>query len=255
MRSTHLTPSWIPLALTFCLAVPSWADTLHVFAAASLTDAFSEMGQAFESAHPGTSIEFNFAGSQVLRTQIEQGAEADVFASADRAPADALRAKELLEPAHVFTRNRLVVVTPIDASRIKTLGDLARPGRKIVTAGPTVPAGRYTVQVLRNMAGSGLYGDDYQARVQANVVSLESNVRAVLGKVAMGEADAGFVYRTDAKDANVRVLDIPDRLNVIAEYPIGVVSGTQSAELAKQFVAFVDGPGGQAILQKHGFMN
>jgi molybdate transport system substrate-binding protein len=255
VRSTHLTPSWIALALTFCLAVPSRADTLHVFAAASLTDAFSEIGHAFESVHPGTTIEFNFAGSQVLRTQIEQGAQADVFASADRAHADALRAKELLEPTHVFIRNRLVVVTPIDASRIKALVDLARPGRKIVTAGPTVPAGRYTLQVLRNMAGSGLYGDDYPARVQANVVSQEPNVQAVLGKVAMGEADAGFVYRTDAKDAKVRVLDIPDRQNVIAEYPIGVVAGTRAGELAKQFVAFVDSPEGQAILQKHGFMN
>lgn len=255
MRSTHLAPAWIALALTFCLVVPSRADTLHVFAAASLTDAFTEMGQAFESAHPGTTIEFNFAGSQVLRTQIEQGAEADVFASADRAHTDALRAKKLLESPHVFTRNRLVVVTPLKAARVQALVDLARPGRKIVIAGPTVPAGRYTVEVLRNMAGSGLYGDDYQARVQANVASQESNVRAVLGKVAMGEADAGFVYRTDAKDGKVHLLEIPDRLNVIAEYPIGVVSGTRSAELAKQFVVFVDGPEGQAILHKHGFMN
>ena len=254
MRSTHLAP-WIALALTFCLAVPARADTLHVFAAASLTDAFSEMGHAFESSHPGITIEFNFAGSQVLRTQIEQGAQADVFASADRVHADVLRAKELLEPSHVFTRNRLVVVTPLKASRIQTLVDLARPGRKIVVAGPTVPAGRYTVLVLRNMTGSGLYGDDYQARVQANVVSQESNVRAVLGKVAMGEADVGFVYRTDVKDGKVHVLDIPGRLNVIAEYPIGVVAGTQAGELAKQFVAFVDGPEGHAILQKHGFMN
>jgi molybdate transport system substrate-binding protein len=252
---THPVSSWIAVALTFLLAVPSWADTLHVFAAASLTDAFSEIAEAFETEHPGTKIEFNFAGSQVLRTQIEQGAKADVFASADRAHAEALRAKELLEPTHVFTRNRLVIVTPLEGSRVLTLIDLARPGRKIVIAGPTVPAGRYTVQVLRNMAGSGLYGDDYQARVQANVVSQESNVRAVLGKVAMGEADAGFVYRTDAKNGKVRVLDIPDRQNVIAEYPIGVVAGTQSAELAKQFVAFVDGPEGHAILQKHGFMN
>jgi len=255
VRTTHLAPAWIALALTCCLAVSSRADTLHVFAAASLTETFSEMGHAFESAHPGTTVEFNFAGSQVLRTQIEQGAQADVFASADRAHADALRAKELLELSHVFTRNRLVVVTPLNASRIETLVDLARPGRKIVVAGSTVPAGRYTLQVLRNMAGSGLFGDDYQARVQANVVSQESNVRAVLRKVAMGEADAGFVYLTDAKGGNVHVLDIPSRLNVIAEYPIGVVAKTQAEELAKQFVAFVDGPEGHAILQKHGFMN
>ena len=253
MRSIHLVPSCLALVLTICLALPSRADTLHVFAATSLADAFSEMGQAFEASHPRSTVEFNFAGSQVLRTQIEQGAQADVFASADRAHADALRAKEWLGPYHVFTRNRLVVVTPMNGSRIGALIDLARPGRKIVVAGPTVPAGRYTVEVLRNMTGSGLYGDDYQTRVQANVVSQESNVRAVLGKVAMGEADAGFVYQTDAKSGKVRIFDIPVRLNVIAEYPIGVVTGTQVLGLATQFIQFVDGAEGQAILQKHGF--
>jgi molybdate transport system substrate-binding protein len=243
------------LTLVAGLAAPSPADTLHVFAAASLTGAFSEIGKEFESTHPGLTVEFNFAGSQLLRTQIEQGAQADVFASADRAQADALRIKDLIEPPHVFTRNHLVVVTPIKASRVGSLIDLARPGRKIVVAGPTVPAGRYTLQLLRNLAGSGLYGDDYQARVQANVVSQESNVRAVLGKVAMGEADAGFVYRADVQDGRVRVLYIPDRLNVVAEYPIGVVVGSEAPGLAKEFVAFVDGPEGHSILLKHGFMN
>jgi len=255
VRRTHLAPLLTSLAFILVLSVPAGAQTLHVFAAASLTDAFKNLGHAFEAHHPGVTVEFNFAGSQVLRTQIEQGAKADVFASADRAHVDALRAKELIEPPRVFTRNRLVVVTPALASHVGSLMDLARPGRKIVVAGSTVPAGRYTTQVLRNMTGSGLYGDDFQTRVQANVVSQESDVRAVLGKVAMGEADAGFVYQTDVEEGKVHVLTIPERLNVIAEYPISVVTGTQVAYLAKQFCTFVEGAEGQAILKKHGFMS
>lgn len=250
---TRVVRIWFPFIAAIFLSVPAHGDTLHVFAAASLTDAFTEIGKAFEAEHPDITVEYNFAGSQVLRTQIEQGAKADVFASADRVQADVLEAKELLGASHVFTRNSLVVVTPREDARVKTLADLARPHRKIVIAGPTVPAGRYTTQVLRKMSSSGLYGDDYQTRVQANVVSQESNVRSVLAKVMLGEADAGFVYRTDAQAAQVKVLIIPDRLNVIAEYPIGVVAGAQSPELAAAFTAFVEGAVGQSILHKYGF--
>jgi len=243
----------LPLIAAICLSAPAHGDTLHVFAAASLTDAFTEVGKAFEAEHPGVNVEYNFAGSQVLRTQIEQGAKADVFASADRVQGDVLEAKELLQASRVFTRNSLVVVTPREDSRVKNLADLARPHRKIVIASPTVPAGRYTAQVLRKMTSSGLFGDDYQNRVQANVVSQEPNVRSVLAKVVLGEADAGFVYRTDAQPAQVRVLTIPDQLNVIAEYPIGVVAGSPSPDLAAAFTAFVEGSVGQSILRKYGF--
>ena len=255
MRGKQFAQILIGLICSLPLAATAEDETLRVFAAASLTDAFSEIGKAFEASHPGVTVAFSFAGSQMLRTQIEQGAKADVFASADRTHTDALRSKERLGTPHIFTRNRLVVVAPLDVAQVQSLTDLARPGRKIVIAGPTVPAGRYTLQVLRNMAGSGLYGDDYQTRVQANVRSQESNARAVLAKVALGEADAGFVYRTDVGDGKVRVLTIPERLNVIAEYPIGIVAGSHSAERAAEFVAFVDGPEGQAILRKFGFMD
>lgn len=245
------------LALTVALAGAAYGETLHIFAAASLTDAFTEMGKVFEATHQGVSVEFNFAGSQVLRTQIEQGAEADVFASADRVQAEALQGKDLLGKTSIFARNMLVVVTPAEAARVTGLMHLARPGMKIVIAGPTVPVGRYTGQALKKMAGSGLYGDDYQTRVQTNVVSQESNVRAVLAKVALGEADAGFVYRTDAltAPAKVLVLTIPDRLNVIAEYPIGIVAGAGLRDRAGEFVDFVTGPEGRAILSKYGFLH
>ena len=238
-------------------ATQSDARELRVFAAASLTDAFAEVEKRFEADHPGVDVSLSFAGSQVLKVQIEQGADADVFASADRAQTNALETAKLLEHASSFARNQLVVVTLAEDKKVRDLIDLARPGMKLVVAGPTVPVGRYTQQLLGKMASSGLYGDDYRTRVQANVVSQESNVRAVLAKVALGEADAGIVYRTDAMTAlgKVQMLDIPERLNVVAEYPIGIVSSSKEADLAKQFVELVLSDDGQAILSRFSFLH
>jgi molybdate transport system substrate-binding protein len=231
------------------------AETLRVSAAASLTDAFHEIARAFERVNPGDSVELNLAGSQILRMQIEQGASVDVFASADLAQAEALRSVGLLRPYAVFARNRIVVVVPPDETRVRRLQDVARPGSKVVVAGATVPVGRYTTQVLAKLAAAGLYGDDFQNRVQANVVSQETNVRVVLSKVALGEADAGFVYATDAAAATntVRTIDVPARYNVVAEYPIGVLARSTTTEKAKAFVALVHSEEGQAILHKYGF--
>jgi molybdate transport system substrate-binding protein len=231
------------------------ADTLRVSAAASLTEAFQEIAALYEQAQPGDSVELNFAGSQVLRTQIEQGAAADVFASADLVHADALKAGGLLGPYQVFARNRLVVVVPAQGARVRGLQDLARPGMKLVVAGPSVPVGRYTTQAIAKLAAAGLFGDDFQARAHANVASQETSVRAVLAKVALGEADAGFVYASDAATApeKVRTLDVPERYNVVAQYPIGVLARSGAAEKARVFVALVTGSEGQAILRKHGF--
>lgn len=231
------------------------AESVRVFAAASLMEAFRDVAALYEQQHAGDAIELNFAGSQVLRTQIEQGASADVFASADLAHADALKAAGLLGPHAVFARNRLVLVVPAGSPRVKGLKDVARPGVKVLVAGSSVPVGRYTTQALAKLGAAGLYGDDFQTRVQANVVSQETNVRAVLSKVALGEADAGFVYVTDATTAaqRVQVIDIPERYNVGAEYPIGVVTKSAAAWQAKAFVDLVLGPDGQAILRKYGF--
>jgi molybdate transport system substrate-binding protein len=233
----------------------AWAETLRVSAAASLTEAFGEIARAFEAAHPGDDVELNFAGSQVLRTQIEQGAPVDVFASADLVHADALKRVGLLGAYQVFAHNRLVVVTPVEGAKIVRLVDAARPGMRVVVAGPTVPVGRYTTQVLQKLGAAGLYGDDFQARVLANVVSQETNVRMVLSKVALGEADAGFVYATDAMTApgKVKSIDVPDRYNVVAQYPIGVVARSAAPEKAKAFVALVLGAEGQGVLRKYGF--
>lgn len=230
------------------------AQTLRVFAAASLSDAFRDVAAAFEAVHPGVVVELNLAGSQLLRTQIEQGALADVFAAAEPAHAEALRAALLLEPPAVFATNRLVVVVPRGASRVERLADLARPGVKLVVAGSSVPAGRYSAQVLDRLEAAGVYGAGFAARARANVVSEETNVRIVLAKVALGEADAGLVYATDAATSDrVRAIEVPAVHNVVAEYPIGVVTRSGAAGLARAFVDMVLAEPGREVLRRHGF--
>jgi molybdate transport system substrate-binding protein len=230
------------------------AETVRVFAAASLTEAFQDIASAFERARPGDRVELSFAGSQVLRTQIEQGAPADVFAGADLVHAEALRAAGLLGPIRVFARNALVVVVP-EGGRVGRLEDLARPGVKVVVAGAAVPAGRYTSRVLGKLSAAPSFGGDFAARVRANVVSEETSVRVVLAKVVLGEVDAGFVYATDARtSAKLRVIGLPESAGAIAEYPIGVVPGTAVPATARAFVDFVLGADGRAVLRKHGFL-
>jgi molybdate transport system substrate-binding protein len=245
------------------MAVPSFtsafdaagAGTLRVSAAASLTEAFGAIGTAFETSHPGTEVEFNFAGSQILRTQIEQGAPVDVFVAADLAQMDPLKKVDLVRPPRIFAHNELVVVTSAKSGTVKALGDLVRPGVRLVTAAETVPVGRYTTQILNKMTAGGLWGDDFQSRFVANIVSRETNVRGVLAKVSLGEADAGVVYRTDVAAAkDVAVLEIPARFNVIATYPIAVVARSESAALAAEFVELVLSKAGQLILLQHGFL-
>ena len=229
-------------------------EPLRVFAAASLTDAFRVIAADFEAASE-TRVELSFAGSQVLRTQIEQGAPADVFAFADVPTADALRNAGHTTRHEILARNGLTVVVPATGARVTGLADLARRGVKVVVAGTTVPAGRYTRQALEKLAASGAYGKDWQARVDANIVSHETNVRLVLAKVVLGEADAGFVYSTDAHAVReqVGIIALPDRDNVMAEYPIGLVERRGRHPKAAAFLKHVLGPAGQKVLRDHGF--
>ena len=253
---SRLLKFFLPALALLSSASSASAETVRVFAAASLTQAFREIGAVYGKARPGDRVEFNFAGSQLLRTQIEQGAPADVFASADPEHMEALRRKRLAVAPRVFARNRLVVVTPAGRGTVRRLADLARPGVKVVLAGPTVPAGRYALQALRKMNGVPPFPRDFSRRVEANVVSRETNVRAVLAKVALGEADAGFVYGTDAAAARgrVRVLPIPARLNVTATYPVAIVAAGRTKPGANAFMGEVLSPRGQVILRKYGFL-
>jgi molybdate transport system substrate-binding protein len=229
--------------------------TLHVFAAASLTDAFTEIGKNFEMANPGVTVSFNFAGSQALRTQIQEGAPADVFASASETEMDTLVTGGYVAEGtpQIFLNNRLVVILPDDnPAALEKLEDLAKSGIKLVFAAAEVPVGKYSRQALDQM--NGQFGGDFKDKVLANVVSNEDNVRQVVAKVQLGEADAGIVYTSDAVAApGFKTIAIPTELNVIAEYPIATVTQSSNAQLAGGFISYVFSDRGQAILQKWGF--
>jgi molybdate transport system substrate-binding protein len=238
---------------------PRIQGELTIFTAASLTDAFKEMAAQIEQANPGTKLTFNFAGSPTLRTQLAQGARADVFASADEPNIyGAEKDGTISGEPQIFARNLLVVVVPANnPAGIKTLQDLAKPKLKLVLASKDVPVGNYSRQALDKMSQDPAFGNDFARRVLANLVSEETNVKQVAAKVQLGEADAGMVYSTDVTQAirpAVRVIDIPAEFNVIAKYPIAVVRGARNESGARTFIDYVLSPAGQAILTRHGFL-
>lgn len=224
----------------------SLSGTLTVFAAASLTDSFKALGGAFQASHPGVRIRFNFAGTPTLVTQIEQGAQVDVFASADTTNMDKLKGDGFTIGApQVFAHNKLeIVVAAGNAKAITTLADLAKPGVIYITEAPTVPAGKYSLQVLA------------KAGVSATPKSLETDVKSVVSKIELGEADAGIVYTTDVKAAGGKVegVPIPDSDNVVATYPLVEVKGSPNPAAAKGFIDFVHSPSGQSKLESFGFL-
>lgn len=233
---------------------------LIVFAAASLAEAFTEMGRQFEAVNPGTEVILNLAGSQQLAHQLSQGAPADVFASADeRQMAAAISAGRVDNgDQQVFVRNRLVVAYPAgNPAHLRQLADLAQPGLRIVLATVEVPAGRYAQLFLDKAAQDPALGPDFRERVNDNVVSYEENVRAVLSKVILSEADAGIIYASDVDNGasdQLGWIEIPDALNPMASYPIAVLNDSRNLALSQSFIRFVLSPEGQEILVKHGFL-
>lgn len=230
-------------------------DTLAVFAAASLTDAFTEMGAAFEAANPGVSVEFNFASSSALAVQINEGAPADLFASANNAQMAVVVDAGNASGPQQFATNRLAVVVPADSTKIASFEDLAKRGVLLILAAPEVPVGNFARESLQKASALLEYGGDFSERVLENLVSNETDVRAVLTKIQLGEADAGIVYTTDAAVAGdeVTVIEIPAETNVLAQYPIVALNDAANAAAADAFVAFVLSGEGQTILQRHGF--
>ena len=224
---------------------------LTVFAAASLTEPFKEMGKGYQQATPGVKIINNFSGSQTLRTQLEQGAQADIFASANQKHMEGVR--ELTEPAQPFVRNIVTVILSQDSPHdIHSLADLAQPGKMIMLTVEGCPIGDYTREVLGKLDDSGQFGTDFKKHVLANVVSHETNVKHVVAKVALGEADAGFVYTSDVTEA-VQELPIPEEFNLQAEYLIAVMKASPQPEAAQEYIDWILSEKGQTILQKHGF--
>jgi molybdate transport system substrate-binding protein len=233
------------------------AGELTVFAAASLTDAFEKMQTELQAAHPDIAIIYYFAGSQALVTQLAEGAEADVFASANIAQMDAATEAGLIAGDPVtFVRNRLAIVAPADnPAGIDSPDDLGTAGLRLVLAQPEVPVGRYAREAICLMgADSEEYGADFVARVAANVVSEDEDVRDVLAKVELGEADAGIVYVSDAAIGGdeVQLIAIPDEVNIVATYPVAAVAGGDEP-LAAAFIAYLLSAEGQAILAEYGF--
>ena len=248
-------PSASPPAGTSMPAKPVVEGSITVFAASSLTDAFKEAGVAFSQANPRAKVAFSFASSSALATQINEGAPADVFASADAATMKLAADRGTVGESSVFARNTPIVVVAKGAP-VRSFEDLAKPGIKLVLAAKDVPIGNYSRQILANpSAASGGISPDFSAKVLANLKSEEANVRAVLSKVQLGEADAGIVYKTDvgAASQDVSQVEIPARYNVVATYPVAIVAASKNQALARAFVEYLLSAAGQAVLAKYGF--
>lgn len=235
-------------------------QTLTVFAASSLTDAFTEMGGNFKTAHSGVDVVFNFGSSSTLATQLTEGAPADIFASANAKQMQvAVDGKRIAGKPKTFAKNRLILIVPADnPAKIQMLHDVANAGVKLVIAAPKVPVRDYTDAMLTKLAADPNYGDAYKTAFIANVVSEEDNVRQVSAKVSLGEADAGFVYKSDVTPDiadKVIAIQIPDSVNTLAAYPIAVTDNAADPKLAGEFIDYVLSDEGQSVLVKWGFIS
>ena len=253
MRGLYLVLVGIIIVLTVifsgCAEKPE--HTLTVLAAASLTEPFEEIVDVFEHEHPDVHVEASFASSGMLRTQIEGGAEADVFVSASSSDAQVLVREGFAHASNVFAYNSVVVAMPANG-KVHTLSDLTKDGVRVVVASEHAPIGRYTRQVLSKLNSSGLYGENFEQRVWNNVVSEEDSTKYVYAKVVLNEADAAFVYRTDITDEHTRFISIPPEYNIIATYEIVVLDGAHP--YAAEFEQLVLSQKGQDILSRYGFV-
>jgi molybdate transport system substrate-binding protein len=248
-------------ALTGCTSRSAAGRTeLVVYAASSLTDAFPAIADAFEDEHPEVRIIFNFSGSATLRSQLEFGAPADVYAAADSIQMRlAVDAGVVDSTVKVFASNSMAIVVPANGAVVKSLVDIGNPGVKVVLASDQVPAGAYTLELLAKMGTARAVGGEpgFQSSVLSNVVSREMNVREVLAKVVLGEADVGFVYATDAtRLANgnrVGVLAVPVAQNVTTHLLVGMVNDSDQRDLAAMFIEFATSAEGTTILTQAGF--
>jgi len=230
---------------------------LMVFAAASLTEPFTEIGKRLELSHPGLKVVYNFGGSQALRTQLEQGAHADVFASADAVQMDQAKKSNVVQgESPIFIKNRLVAIVPKDnKAKIATFCDLGKPGVKLDLANAKVPVGNYSRQAIAK--ANAECGADFEQRTLKNLVSEEENVKQVVTKVQLGEADAGIVYVSDVTpkvSKDLHAIVIADAYNQLATYPIALTKEVKNQAAAEAFIKFVLSAEGQAILKAHSFL-
>ena len=245
-------PSSVPASAT-----PAAAVDLTIYGAASLKGALEQARTVYEAANPGTTLTVSTDSSAALATQIEQGAPADVFLSADTKNPQALVDKGLTDgPAVNFAGNKLTMIVPIDnPAGITTPADLAKSGVKVIAAGNEVPITKYATQLVDNLAKEPGYPADFAAAYAANIVTKEDNARAVVAKLELGEGDAGIVYLTDAAaSTKVATVDVPDSANVLATYAGVVVKASENTAAARAFLTWLAGPDGQAILGSFGFL-
>lgn len=233
---------------------PENAVTLRVFAASSLTNALAEAAEAFEATNANVTLETHFAGSSRLRAQIEEGAEADIFISADLRHVDAITHLLMESSITTVATNEIVVVLADSTQPIQSLEELAEPDVSIVIALPDVPAGRYARALVADMARQADFPTNFDEAVLANVVSEETNVRAVLAKIQLGEADAGFVYRSDLRDTGLRSLTIPAQNPGDIAYVAAALSDSPHHDAAQSFLDFLVSDEGRRILASHGFL-
>jgi molybdate transport system substrate-binding protein len=230
---------------------------LTIYGAASLKGVLGKAKTAFEAANPGTTVSISTDSSSALEAQIEQGAPADLFLSADTTNPRKLVDKGLADrPAVTFASNKLTVIVPTaNPAGIGTPADLAKSGVKVIAAGDAVPITKYATQLVANLAREAGYPADFVTAYMANIVSKEDNVSAVVAKIELGEGDAGIVYVTDAKaSAKVATVDLPASANVAATYSGVVVKASGSTATSRAFLAWFAGPDGQAILSSFGFL-
>jgi molybdate transport system substrate-binding protein len=250
------------IPITSSRATPSTATArgpLTIFAASSLTDAFTELQTGFAKVAPDVAITFNFEASSNLKAQLEQGAKADLYAPADIPQMDGARGKGVIAGEQkIFANNKLALIVPANNPKgIAAPQDLAKPGTKLILAASYVPIGSYARFLLARMAGDPAYGPDFYKQALGNIVSEEANTRAVVNRIVLGEGDAGIVYASDVTPAvrdRVRVIPIPETLQVTAQYPIAVVTGAANTPAAQAFIAYLLSPEGQATLVRNGFI-
>ncbi len=234
--------------------------TLTVMAASSLAGPFQKIGSIFEERNPNVDVVFNFAGSQQLASQIINGASADLFASAN---IDSM--KKLVDSGKVnnedivlFAENSLIIIVPWNnPANLQSFKDLAQPNLKIVLGDSNVPVGQYSIQILENVEQDPFYGVNFKPEVLNNVVSYESNVKAIVAKVKLGEADAGIVYISDALSESsdtIKTIVIPEDHNVLADYPIVILGETKNRELSGKFLDLLVSDTGERILNDFGFV-
>jgi molybdate transport system substrate-binding protein len=256
-----------PSASTVLSVTPSTAGSvapstaaggeLTIYGAASLKGALAKAKVAYEAANPGTTLTISTDSSSALETQIEQGAPADVFLSADTTNPKKLVDKGLAEGEPItFAGNKLTIIVPTaNQAGISSPKDLAKAGIKVIAAGDEVPITKYAKQLVDNLAKESGYPADFAAAYATNVVSKEDNVKSVVAKIELGEGDAGIVYVTDAKASDkVTPIDVPSTANVPATYDGVVVKTAKDAPAAKAFLDWFAGPDGQAILSELGFL-